>query len=503
LLRAFPQLEGLLSLEQLRVRMKYLSGVKEVNYHCCINSCCCFTGRYELLEKCPFCDQPRYNAKGTPQKIFVYIPLIPRLTNLFLDHEFANNLDYRHNFNHEPGATADIFDGEHYQRLRHTYVTIDGVPLHHKFFEHPTDIALGISTDGFCPFKRRKQTCWPIIAINYNLSPETRFKLKNILCLGVIPGPYQPKDFDSFLLPLIEELLQLAKGVPAFDKRQKHMFLLCVYLIVAFGDMPAVAKIMRMKGHNGFSPCRACTIKGIGNTNSSNHVLYTPLHCSSNQSYNPLTLPLRTHDQFMNQAKHVSDAQNNAEKERRAKQSGIHGVPALSRLSSLSFPISFPHDFMHVIFENIIPMLVSIWTNDFKGMDSGREDYVIQSTVWDAIGLACSMSGDTIPSAFGCRVPNIAKERYCFIAESWLLFTSLLAPVVLRRRFSKQIYFTHFLSLVRLINTCLKMELSTADIKTIRDGFAKWVVDYERYAAQHLKIYHKILNKMKDLLSVL
>lgn len=69
------------------------------------------------------------------------------------------------------------------------------------------------------------------------------------------------KDSDPFLYPLVEELLKAAIDVCAYDA-SKEIFALHV-LIVAFGDMPAVAKLMRMKGPGATSPCRMCAIKGI------------------------------------------------------------------------------------------------------------------------------------------------------------------------------------------------------------------------------------------------
>ena len=39
-------------------------------------------------------------------------------------------------------------------------------------FSDECDIALGLLTDGFAPFKKHNKTCWPIILFNYNLPPE-------------------------------------------------------------------------------------------------------------------------------------------------------------------------------------------------------------------------------------------------------------------------------------------------------------------------------------------
>ena len=60
---------------------------------------------------------------------------------------------------------------------------------------------------------------------------------------------------DSFLFPLYHELVKLTARISTLDLNEKECFLLCVFLILIFGDMPAISKIMRMKGHNGICPC--------------------------------------------------------------------------------------------------------------------------------------------------------------------------------------------------------------------------------------------------------
>ena len=168
-------------------------------------------------------------------------------------------MQYRSNRQHNPTKLTDILDGALYQLLLKSFVTIGDEELPFYLFSDPRDIALGLSTDGFGPFKRRTKTSWPIILFNYNLPPEERFLKKNIISIGNIPGPKKPSDLDSFLWPLIQELLQLEMGVSAFDAISNSVFLLHAYLAV-FGDIPAVSMIMRMKGHNAILPCRMCEI---------------------------------------------------------------------------------------------------------------------------------------------------------------------------------------------------------------------------------------------------
>jgi Transposase family tnp2 len=150
------------------------------------------------------------------------------------------------------------------------------------FFSDPRDVALGFSMDGFGPFKRRNKTAWPLIIFNYNIPPKERFQRKHIISLGTIFGPKKPANMDSFLWPMVQKLLQLAIGVSAFDAIAQVSFLVsflfCHFQLImnytgyfcatclldcSFGDIPAISMIMRIKGHNGISPCHMCNIQGI------------------------------------------------------------------------------------------------------------------------------------------------------------------------------------------------------------------------------------------------
>ena len=214
---------------------------------------------------------------------------------------YAEKMQYRSNHTHDPTKSTDTFDGTHYTSLLGKCVTVSNEQLPMWFFSDPRDIALGLSTDGFGPFKHRNKAAWPLILFNYNISPEERFRKKHIISLGSIPGPKKPLDLDSFLWPVVQELLQLEIGVLAFDALLQTTFTLHAYLVVVFGDIPAVSMVMRMKGHNAIAPCRMCEIRGIRKPGTNTH--YVPLDRSSfpgsQDSYDPSALPLRDHVSFL------------------------------------------------------------------------------------------------------------------------------------------------------------------------------------------------------------
>jgi hypothetical protein len=199
----------------------------------------------------------------------------------------------------------------------------------------------------------------------------------NIIDLGTTPGPKKPKDADSFLFLVVQELSQLEQGVVAFDSLSDSLFVMCTYLICVFGDIPAVSMLMHMKGHNSTSPCCMCKIMDI--RAAGEKTLYVPLdhhnlECTSSEPthYAAAALPLQSHSEFMAQACQVQNAATDAEEKHLSKRFSIKGVSLLSTLSVLSFPASFPYDFMHVVWENLIPNLVLIWTGQFKGF--GADD---------------------------------------------------------------------------------------------------------------------------------
>jgi len=228
-----------------------------------------------------------------------------------------------------------------------------------------------------------------------------------------------------------------------------------------------------------------CEIKAIRLPNAKTH--YVPLSRKGFHpppdvlEYNPSELPLRTHETFMRQAREVQNAPTAAENERLPTQYGIKGTALLSTLGSLSFPSSFPYDFMHLIWANLIVNLILLWTGNFKDIDHADEGYILQKTVWEAIAEAGAATGTYIPSAFGTRVPNLVTEKKHMTCETYANWTRYLAPVLLRGRFLEEKYYKHFVRLVKLLNSCLELELTKAEVDGIEDGFQTWVQDYERY----------------------
>ncbi|CEL56160.1 hypothetical protein RSOLAG1IB_07613 [Rhizoctonia solani AG-1 IB] len=468
------------SVKKLRSLARVWSGYVPQRFDCCINSCVLFTGYLSAAEKCPICHADRFTWNGVGVNTFTYLPAIPQLRALFSCSEMVKKMCYRHDYKNPNNSISDIFDSSHYKKLCHTKVIIEGEEQPFYFFQDKHEIALGLVTDGMCPFKRRKNSCWPIILVNYNLPPDERFHIDNLICVGVIPGPKCPADINSFLQPLIDELLELARGVAAVDVTTSTLFALRAHLLTIFGDIPAITKILEFIGHNGCFPCRFCYIPTIsGPTSGGGFHRYCPLQQPDGFQTNPLDLPMRTHKQTLQLGLEVLKAPNEHLRSARATETGVKGVTLLARLPSISVPASFPIDLMHMVWQNLIPQLIDLWTNNFNDLDDGLEDYIWDATVLGALNDALKSSRKTIPTQFGCAVPELTK-RSEFIAETWDVFTTQLSPILLRRSFSNRRYYAHFVRLVKLLCTVISYDLPRDELPTLQRGIAEWVEEYEQ-----------------------
>jgi len=64
-------------------------------------------------------------------------------------------------------------------------------------------------------------------------------------------------------------------GVTCYDAYTKCDFTLRAHIIAWTGDIPALTKIMNITGHNSYSGCRFCDIKGIY-SQKHKHVYFPP-----------------------------------------------------------------------------------------------------------------------------------------------------------------------------------------------------------------------------------
>ena len=155
-------------------QISILAGIRPVEYDCCVNSCVAYTEKYHDYLRCP---------------IFHYLPLIPHLQAFFESTRMIEELSYRHHYIPSDDCIHDIFDSGHYRTLLEEKVEIDGEKLPYTYFSGEDDIALSICTDGHCVFWRHRNglSAMPILLQIYNLPPQIRTHLTNLIRVSIIP----------------------------------------------------------------------------------------------------------------------------------------------------------------------------------------------------------------------------------------------------------------------------------------------------------------------------
>src|SRR6266498_180853 len=168
-----------ISLYKVKKILEEFTGLVPTFYDICENSCICYTDVYESYQNCPLCNSSRYDSNNKPKKVMPYLSIKEMLKIQYNNKVRAKELLYRYEYitNKEldDNDLDNIFDGDIYKEL-----------LERNLFKNNRDIAFTISCDGYQIFKK-----------------------KNLLISFLIPGPKQPKDFNTFLRPFINEMKEL------------------------------------------------------------------------------------------------------------------------------------------------------------------------------------------------------------------------------------------------------------------------------------------------------
>ena len=295
----------------------------------------------------------------------------------------------------------------------------------------------------------------------------------------------RPKEIDTFLSPLDNELAKLAYGVQTFNAASQTSFDLHAYVIFKFGDLIAIQKLLGVKGHNSLCPCQSCKISGVRNPNACGKVFYVPHATPQNGDHtrddvDMTQLPMRKHSDFTEILERIQAVTSETRKDDIAKEFGVARPAAITRVSSIDLAKSVPWDWLHLLCLNIIPNLVMLWMGEFKQLDCGTEDYMISKKDWKAIGKETAHAVKNIPAAFVHILHDISKDRSSFTAESWGFWFMCFTPIFLNGRFKLKKYYNHMCLLVRIMKTTLKYKISYKEIDELQAAIVKWVQRYDK-----------------------
>ena len=152
---------------------------------------------------------------------------------------------------------GDVYDGNRWKELKQS-----------GFFDSPYNLAVSPNIDWFQPYERVKDSVGVLYLCILNLPRHFRYKLENVVLVGIIPGPKEPKlTINSYLNPLVDDLKEFWTGVNLELPGQSIIVRVC--LICVSCDIPACRKVCGFVGHSAKLGCSKCLcefdhIKGGG-----------------------------------------------------------------------------------------------------------------------------------------------------------------------------------------------------------------------------------------------
>ena len=189
------------------------------------------------------------NKKFYPFLAYPYASLIESLKFLFKRRGFYQQCEQWRN-EMPQDLLCDVYDG----KIWKSFLNYKG----QSFLAEKNSIAFMLNIDWFQPYKHRVYSVGVIYLAIMNLPRAIRFKRENIILLGLIPGPSEPKlNINSYLTPLVSDLLELWNGISyqTYDSgsQQVRAALLCVGC-----DLPAGRKVCGFLSYSANLGCSRC-----------------------------------------------------------------------------------------------------------------------------------------------------------------------------------------------------------------------------------------------------
>ena len=156
---------------------------------------------------------------------------------------------WRSNFQLNSDVYRDIYDGQVWK----DFLNYKDKP----FLNNQHSLALMFNCDWFQPYDHTTYSVGALYLVVINLPRAIRYKIENIIFVGIIPGPNEPKGtLNTYLGPMVRELSEMWTGCwlgSNCNKKYVRAALICVSC-----DIPASRKVAGLVGHCAHKGCSRC-----------------------------------------------------------------------------------------------------------------------------------------------------------------------------------------------------------------------------------------------------
>jgi hypothetical protein len=482
------------SFDQIKRSIADITGVVPIIEHMCPNSCLAYTGPFASVDICPECGERRYDDTGhTPRQEFYTIPLGPLLQALWRDRQSAERMSYRKRKTQEIIAELQSNDG-HLKAIKDFLYSLEYLDAVRSGRIQPEDTVLMLSIDGAQLYAHKASDCWIYIWILFDLDPELRYQVADVLPGGMIPGPNKPKNCDSYLFPGLHHVAALQReGLRIWDASLDKIFTSHPFLALGTADGPGMTYLNGLVGHHGKNGCRLyCSVIGRHKPGGSHYypALLKPLNYNvSGSDHDDLpyvNLPSCSPDIYHKNLRHLLASPNETQYKKRRLETGISKPSiflGLQQAKILGIPGCFGSDIMHLASLNIPDLLINLWRGIFdcdKKDDRATWDWaVLHGPTWEAHGKQVASATPYLPGSFD-RPPRNPAEKISSGYKAWefLLYLYGLGPGVFYNILPEK-YWRHFCKLVFGIRIMSQYSIKTEDISKAHQALLEFAVEFE------------------------
>ena len=342
----------------------------------------------------------KQGRKYYPRKTYRYCSIITSLCDILQRKSYLDHCELWRSRQVPDGVLCDIYDGIIWKQFPDSDGTL--------FFSKPYHIGLMLNCDWFQPYRHSEYSIGVLYLVILNLPRSVRFKPANIIIVGIIPGPSEPKKgmLNSYLRPLVKELNALwTDGCSV--KHNSVSVTLHAALIATVCDIPATQKLGGFLGHNSHYPCWKCS-KYFPYNESISRIDFSGVEVG---------FP-RTHNEHKQNAVKTLEARTPSERNTLELNTG-------SRFTEL----------MHLVYYDCIRFSI---IDPMHNLFLGSSKRILQSQ-WmdnylcrkDMVAIQQNIDNCTIPSNFG-RIPRkLQSEFSCLTADEWKNWTILYSLISL------------------------------------------------------------------------
>ena len=332
-----------------------------------------------------------------PRNVFCYQSLIESFQNFLKRPNFIENCQKWRHRQQVNEVYSDVYDGDLWKEFQ----TYDGVP----FLSLPHNFAFILNIDWYQPYRHTQYSLGAIYLAILNLPRDIRYRRENILLVGIIPGPNEPKKHvNSFTRPLTMELQRLWHGVMMQNCDNTSIIVRAALLCVSC-DIPAGRKLSGFVGPSALQGCSRCLLKF-----PTEQFGEKPDYSNFERAQWPPRL-LNLHRQMV--AKYLA-CTTSSDRNKHERETGVR-YSVLNDLPYFDAPRMTVIDPMHNLLLGSAKYILGIW-KDQKILDNDK-----------FVRIQAMVDSFISPGDIG-RIPlKIASGFADFTAEQWIIYYSLVA----------------------------------------------------------------------------